>query len=139
MTATATIIENNNTVTVRTPLRNVAVDPALGMPFPRCAKTSAGGTQLVVSRSAYYNVLNYDPAVALFLRAPDPFDAIVPVAEFADIPDAVGEENVVVKMQADTAVDPESVMLFESVAETLPADTISVLSSAPRVKRQRRA
>lgn len=139
MTATATIIQNNNTVLVSTPLRNVAVNPALGMPFPRCAKSSAGSTQLVVSRSAYYNVLNYDPAVALFFRAPDPFDAIVPVAEFADIPDAVGKEEVVETMQTDTTVKPESVLFFESAAEVLPADTISVLSSAPPVKRQRRA
>lgn len=126
MTATA-IMQSGNSMSVTVPVENVAINPLDGMPMPRMAKANGAAVLNVVSRNAYYNVLNWVPVVAAAFRMdPDPFAGVVEVEAFEDV--AVVEEAV---------ANPEFIVAEET--ETVAAAEATVLSSAPPIKRQRRA
>lgn len=75
------LVSYNTTNTVRNPARSIALDPANGMPFIRMQKSALATTVVTVSRSAYFNCLNWTapPPVVAFSAMRMADDAAEPV------------------------------------------------------------
>lgn len=123
-TATSTIA-NGTTTTVRLPANFLSIDPNGGIPFIRMLKSSAR-VVTAVSRSAYYNVLNWTPAPLAFaaMRMMGEAEEVQPIKDV----DTPSEEAQPIKVVDAPSMAPPEKEDFPLTMEGVTTDAIDAIT-----------